>query len=182
MDRELKFRIWDKRGKFIIDENSDDVITNYYCGKNESCELTLSEILKIFEDKDYEFMQFTGRQDINKRDIYEGDYLAKYSENRMDLEVVKVYWNKLMTSFYVEPITSNIFSRNLILGAFLTSGMDKETKYEIVGNIYENKKDAYLEKYDNLVKDRAEQCKKGKMIQCNSVEEMFEVMDKYKNK
>ena len=125
--RERKFRAWHKEKKkmlsygelFNIDCSGEYPFLALAAGHYEDC----IEPLKV------ELMQFTGLQDKNGVDIYEGDILI-YQHMFVDKKSVsEVIWNEKYSGFasYVEDD-----ERRYIL--------EKELKnqFEIIGNIYEN--------------------------------------------
>ncbi len=125
--REIKFRAWHKEKKkmlsygelFNIDCSGEYPFLALAAGHYEDC----IEPLKV------ELMQYTGLQDTNGVDIYEGDILI-YQHMFVDKKSVsEVIWNEKYSGFasYVEDD-----ERRYIL--------EKELKnqFEVIGNIYEN--------------------------------------------
>lgn len=126
--REIKFRVWDKYGKYMryLGDDSHDSIeffvenrASYYNLQCGDCGASTTE-----EDCDeYGFsplMQYTGLKDKNGKEIYEGD-IVRLPED----EDYKYY--------------SIIYSKNR-LGFTLSNGCGFGLSYgiEVVGNIYEN--------------------------------------------
>ena len=123
--KEIKFRAWDNHSEKMLEIIQINFRDNYldYSGinsENGKRRLLLKEV---------ELMQFTGLQDKNGVDIYEGDILI-YQHMFVDKKSVsEVIWNEKYSGFasYVEDD-----ERRYIL--------EKELKnqFEVIGNIYEN--------------------------------------------
>jgi uncharacterized phage protein (TIGR01671 family) len=125
MNREIKFRAWDKLGHpekeicevLEIDFKEQKVLLK---GKNKQ------EFWRLF--KDVELLQFTGLKDKNGKEIYEGyivrckgDIFSKY----LNLEVV----------FFPE----NYPDRVMLMSIDNHCGLyDINEDIEVIGNIYEN--------------------------------------------
>ena len=91
MNRSIEFRVWDKDNeemvsfpitlcrKFDADRGCGEVFVN-----------------KIFTDRDYIFMQFTGLTDVNGVKIFEGDIVEKEEQDKSSEEyatyISKDFW------------------------------------------------------------------------------------------
>lgn len=127
--RELKFRVWDKETEQMftfaeIDsiDFTDDFITFRKNNKN-----SIAEYLQDF--KNIELMQYTGLQDKNGIEIFEGDIVM-----HMGSLYTPVYERAIYMAYDVKQFNFNnkepITQFNCIW---------RDDGCEIVGNIYENK-------------------------------------------
>ena len=109
--REIKFRAWDSTN-----------MTKTFCVTSQG--RVRKHLIGVdFEDLDhYILMQFTGLLDKNGKEIYEGD-IVKLSEPKDKWsQICKVEWKDFAFQIDNAPL----------------SGILNYTKYEVVGNIYEN--------------------------------------------
>jgi len=117
MQREIKFRAWDKENKEFVPTdiliNANGEITRVDTGR----EWTDVDHLDIFE-----LMQYTGLKDKNGKEIYEKD-LVKDGNGK----IAVIEWHDLRASwiFCDEEFNELLFEKTLLL-------------LEVVGNIYEH--------------------------------------------
>lgn len=103
--RVIKFRVWNKDCEEMIFLRELLLINK------------LNKVL-MTEDSTYIIMQFTGLNDKNGKEIYEGDIInGRYG-------TLKVSWDKFDAGFFPFHMTINA-----------TDG----SECEVIGNIYENK-------------------------------------------
>lgn len=113
--REIKFRAWKKSTQKMLPENTLKAI------------IINSERLTEEEFEDLEIMQYTGLQDKNWKEIYEGDILKiKYPSHETLIKVIFKDW------CFMGLKTKNNCSVDALLNRY-----DLKNS-EIIGNIYEN--------------------------------------------
>ena len=125
--REIKFRAWLKEDKKMVNVETMD-FTDKSIQYLKRSEIINAYILRRESFDDVELMQFTGVNDKNGEEIYEGDILFFRDENMKYI----VVWQD--ATFIIKSIEIRKYSEKM---CWLD---DTEICCEIVGNIYENKK------------------------------------------
>lgn len=119
MNREIKFRAWNKKEKYM--EPVDDL-------QMFSNQLSIGMLSKDYflGKDDVELMQYTGLHDKNGKEIYEGDILRIIVNNNIE---------KICAVEFKNGIFGVMFSKQRELTAFPHF---YNTTFEIIGNIYDN--------------------------------------------
>jgi uncharacterized phage protein (TIGR01671 family) len=118
MKREIKFRVWDIEKKCFIPNHAWALLVN-----NQSFGVMMIDWEnyregEYFYDNAQILMQFTGLQDINGKDIYEGDILCvPHLEGTRHKVRMVIEWNNDNAEF---------------------TKYNPKNAFEIIGNIYEN--------------------------------------------
>lgn len=107
--RQIKFRVWDKKRKKWTDAPLEHPVKD------------------ISRYPEYEFCQFTGKLDINKNEIYEGD-IVRFRRGDGKFFTGEISYVDEYGAYFV--IHSGISDNQLY--AF--------DRYEVIGNIFENPK------------------------------------------
>ena len=126
MNREIKFRGFNKKTKTMIDLYK---ITPLALG---SADLTG---LFIPFDENIELMQFTGQLDKTEKEIYEGDIVEYSWRNGGGKERFAVEWDDKHHGFNcLFDFWAN--AKSSLPGS--TGGILRPLKYKVIGNIWEN--------------------------------------------
>jgi len=130
--REIKFRAWDKKQEFMeinglymsFLNGGLKVDGSAYYLSNGWVEGNINKEIKGMEniEPDVILMQYTGLKDKNGKEIYEGDIIRTLDLGNTPGEVV---WRQEVCAFEL-MINEKVYT------------IDDVTKFEIIGNIYEN--------------------------------------------
>ena len=128
--REIKFRVWDKKNKKMYygyepdRPNMIDLDGNLYItgagNKDEYGGPT--DYISGCDQENYILMQYTGRKDVNGKEIYEGDIIADDAGR--------------IIGYVIYDETSAVYLLKFELGGDYY--LNRFTEYKIIGNIYQN--------------------------------------------
>jgi uncharacterized phage protein (TIGR01671 family) len=120
MNRELKFRVWSPLNKKMFPCYSFNTIlkNKFVIGYSESFDREF-----ILDDKNAIVQQYTGLNDYEHNDIYEGDIVRYELDGTVYTQTVgwgNNGWEMIDTRLYSTPLITNL------------------PNFEVVGNIFEN--------------------------------------------
>ena len=122
--REIKFRAWDKENEKMMKVSSISL---------ENKEIAVKDFgtYHFFRIKDIELMQYIGLKDKNDKEIYEGDIV-----------LVKLgglsTWYKTVVKFKEGAFIASLIDREDYI--YIFNRWFDSNDFEIIGNIYKNKK------------------------------------------
>jgi uncharacterized phage protein (TIGR01671 family) len=134
MNREIKFRVWNKTDKVM--GKPFDIFKIVAISK----EIFSRGFSDTFKDGEFELMQYTGLTDKNGKEIYEGDILENLTISKELEEYVNVD-NKYCQIIFSEGAFRLYFKGDLLCNEpyeIEDIGFYDLNNYQIIGNIFEN--------------------------------------------
>ena len=127
MNREIKFRIWDIENKEMLKVQELDFEPTFYGGR---IAIRPDQYNDYFDTEDMILMQYTGLNDKNGKEIYEGDVVycqTKYGKAKAIIKFIDgkfvAYWNSALT----HPEDGHHIACYEI-----------NKRFEVIGNMYDN--------------------------------------------
>lgn len=131
MNREIKFRAWDKKNKAMRDIWS---ITWDFTPVTPKMILACNPVINTqyaLDEGEFEIMQFTGLKDKNGNEIYEGDIVRMFTHfnHLVDFnEGAFGYWYNSVVEYFISFQSNKNFEwKN-----------NQSDELEIIGNIYQH--------------------------------------------
>jgi uncharacterized phage protein (TIGR01671 family) len=133
MNRKIKFRAWDSKNRVLL---FSDTLWVRLDGKRLLVEWDLGQNSCVdLSDKQYTLQQFIGIEDVNGKDIYEGDIIKTQIYDGWDA-VPCGYCNYEVKWSLVELAWRGY--TNKMNGLYSGVNIFKDVLIEVVGNIFEN--------------------------------------------
>jgi len=128
MNREIKFRAWDKDAKImyqveVFNLREGFVSNEKYLGEMINVGSILECHTHCLPISDVELMQYTGLKDKNGKEIYSGDLL-------------KIEGKPSMCEVFYETPSFKI--KGDFEGSYILSRLDSHIRYDVIGNVWEN--------------------------------------------
>lgn len=133
MNREIKFRIWDIENKEMLKVQELDFEPTFYGGR---IAIRPDQYNDYFDTEDMILMQYTGIDDKNGKEIYEGDIVLLdcyyYEEPAFDGEF-KVIYDDINGMWLLVDLENK--DRGVAFGEIRSY---YKAEIEVIGNIYDN--------------------------------------------
>lgn len=127
MNREIKYRVWDKRTKQMLYPHG---IAFYNNGTEIKC--LFSDCIGCMSNDD-DVMQFTGLLDKQGKEIYEGDILSYNDTVNRRYTNGEVIWSKEYLTYLVKFHYGTDY-----MSEYLCHFQNLGLEIEVIGNIFEN--------------------------------------------
>lgn len=134
--REIKFRAWDRDGKFMVYPGNEREVMDFHTGIKQMTGYEKYEILKFFDV----VMQYTGKADKNGVEVYEDDVVKYRAWGKDRVGVVRFgpYFHSCEAGhngvdclgFYVADKNGECI--------FVDDGWEDVPKGEVIGNVWES--------------------------------------------
>ena len=122
MNREIKFRAWDKKFNTMF---PTECIEFYGWGQ-----INIIDEEGDSEERDVVLMQYTGLKDKNGKEIYEGDVVRfKYTPSSLTKAIIE--YDEESIAFKLEVKESEEWCKH-------SCYLEPRCQIEVIGNIYEN--------------------------------------------
>jgi hypothetical protein len=139
MEREIKFRAWDKDSSRMLPVAELDLIDGFILS-NDVPPHSVTVALPLAE---IELMQFTGLKDKNGKEIYEGDIVIHHDDSEVIGKIIfypsygwSSYWKYRYPS---QGQRGDFFLTGTIAKHVFENGQWAwETNVEVIGNVHEN--------------------------------------------
>jgi uncharacterized phage protein (TIGR01671 family) len=136
MNREIKFRVWDKRkNEFVVNYEEEPISSKYRskCFDLWEWAAQMGTCLTYPID-DYVFQQFTGMKDKMGHEVYEGDIVCE----NMTEETAVLGGESLLGEVYFAAGTFMIDGDGPLFDHTFSTSPDILEDFTVVGNVFEN--------------------------------------------
>lgn len=140
--REIKFNIWDNKEKKMSKDVLCDIAEHDNWDNEISCWSVCYDAKKIYEEKRFIWLQYTGLKDKNGNEIYEGDimegeHMAGFNFPRMHYAKGQIVFGEYGGFVLKCKHKGNELAKDISKRYFYLS-MKNIKHFEVIGNIYQD--------------------------------------------